>query len=245
MNANLTVIFLFLAAVIGIFIGLLLSSIFSNKDNQQKKHAPPEILREGFGEVGRLWYSPAARTVLTEMDGGYYKKFGDLSQDQKEKVLKLISLWQAWSVEKPHEAAVPPVFYPVSEPAAKPALEERIEAVSPFTQPAGDEDVISVLQQSLETEEEEALAAAPVEPSGQLSITEQISLILQELLEGTELKEKGVTLIENQQNGVDVWVGMEKYSGVEDVPYPQIRQLIHEAVMRWENETDVQQRMGG
>jgi hypothetical protein len=243
MLAEMSVLFLILAAVIGIFIGLLLSSLFSNKDNQKKKKPEADVIKEGFGEVSRLWYSPAGRTILTEMDGGFYKKFDDMTQEQKSKVMKLINLWQGWAVEKTPEPTPTTPVEPVNDVIAV-SGSAVAENVLPFTQPAEEEDVVSVLQQSLEEDEEPEIDITPTSPTGQLSITEQISLILQELLEGSELKEKGVKLIENEDNGVDVWVGMEKYPGVEAVPYPQVRQLIHEAVMRWENETDMRQRLG-
>jgi len=36
----------------------------------------------------------------------------------------------------------------------------------------------------------------------------------------------------------------EKYSGIEEVPYPQVKELIHEAVLRWEQENEAANRMG-
>ena len=54
------------------------------------------------------------------------------------------------------------------------------------------------------------------------------------MIRRTEYKEKGIKLIENQENGVDVWVGLEKFSGIENVPYPEVQQLIRTAAKRWE-----------
>ena len=258
MGAQVSTLLLVLAALIGLFIGLLLSSIFSNKDSKQKHSPPREILKEGYGEVARLWYTPAGRKILTEMDGGFYKGFNALSAEQQAKVLKLIELWKSWSgVEAAAEAAaaaVPVVeerYQPiVMEPEIESEYEDTasvpaVEPVSPFSSSEEEEaDLVSVLQQSLEPEVVEDDGFIP-SPAAEMSITQQINAVLQDMLSTTELADKGIKLEENLEHGVDVWVGAEKYPGIEDVPYPQVRTLIHEAVMRWEQETDLQQRMGG
>jgi len=64
------------------------------------------------------------------------------------------------------------------------------------------------------------------------------------MVQGSELEDKEIKLIESAENGVEVWVGAEKFSGIESVPYPQVRQVIRDAVLRWEQETELQQRLG-
>jgi len=261
MNAQIPTLFLVLAALIGVFIGLLIASLFSGKESQQKKQPPKEVAKEGFAEVARLWYTPAGKRVLTEMDGGFYKEFNSLSKEQQTKVLRLIELWKNYAGGEPK---LQPAAQPVStarEPIVEEAetfepepeelgTEEGIysspdKAVSPFKGfDEEDADVVSSLQYSLGVDEEIPRENEPI-LSANLSIAQQISAILEEMLEGTELKEKGIKLIENEENGVVVWVGMEKFLGIDSVPYPQVRQLIHDAVVRWEQETEAQQRMGG
>ncbi len=256
MNAQASTLLLILAALIGLLIGLLLSSLFSNKEGRQKQAAPREIQKEGYGEVARLWYSPAGKKILTEMDGGFYKDFNALSAEQQTKAKRLLALWKDWTVveasaDVPMEVPVVAERYQAVTPEA--VLEEdykeaaympAVAAVAPFASAEEeDADVVSVLQQSLETEvdAEPDLVRSPV---AEFSITQQINAILQDILATTDLADKGIKLEENLEHGVDVFVGAEKYPGIEDVPYPQVRTLIHEAVLRWEQETDSQQRMG-
>lgn len=258
MNAQVSTLLLVLAALIGLFIGLLLANLSSNKESKQKHSPPREILKEGYGEVARLWYTPAGKKILTEMDGGFYKGFNALSAEQQVKVLKLIELWKSWTGGESATAVTAPVV-PVVEERYRPVIQERVyepkyeetaylpvvEPVAPFSSNEVEEsDLVSVLQQSLEPE---AMGEADFIPSlsTELSITQQINGILQEMLSTTELADKGIKLEENLEHGVDVWVGAEKYAGIEDVPYPQVRTLIQESVMRWEQETDLQQRIGG
>ncbi len=233
-----TSLFLFLAAFIGLLVGLLIASIFSSKDSRssKKRSAPKEMEKEGFEEAATLWYSPAGKRIITELDGEFYRDTNTLSTDQKTRVLKLFTLWKEWAEQ---EKMTLPVVEPQQEIKAPEETTPSIPQtpVQPFKMESDEFDAVSELQQSYEISEEKEI---PPEPDLQrnLSITEQISKILDEMLEGTPLKEKGVKLIENQQNGVDVWVGLEKYSGIDAVPDPAIKDMIRAAVLRWEQEND-------
>jgi hypothetical protein len=67
------------------------------------------------------------------------------------------------------------------------------------------------------------------------SIVEQIDAILHAQLAGTPLMEKGIRLQESPEGGVIVWVGINKYQGLEDVPDDQIKAVIRAAISAWEN----------
>jgi hypothetical protein len=231
-------LFLFLAAFIGLLVGLLIASIFSNRESRggKKRTAPKEIEKEGFEEAASLWYSPAGKRIITELDGEFYRDTNTLSTDQKTRVLKLLTLWKEWAEQEKFTI-------PASEPRIEPELEKetipaRIESpVKPFKIEQDEFDAVSELQQAYDIQEEREIAPEPVQ-NRELSITEQISKVLDEMLEGTPLKEKGVKLIENQQNGVDVWVGLDKYSGIDAVPDPAVKDMIRAAVLRWEQENE-------
>jgi hypothetical protein len=67
------------------------------------------------------------------------------------------------------------------------------------------------------------------------TIVDQINTVLQEKLAGTAYERRGLTLQDNLQNGVIVYVGGEKYDGIEAVPYPDAQELIQSAVAEWEH----------
>lgn len=71
-----------------------------------------------------------------------------------------------------------------------------------------------------------------------LSVIEEIDNILQEKLESSPLNERGIQLLENQQKEIRIWVGLQSYDAVDDVPDPEIRALILESVEEWENSED-------
>jgi len=271
MNTQIPTLYLLLAAVIGIFIGLLIASLFSSRESQPKKQPPKEVVKEGFGEVARLWYSPAVKKILVEMDGGHYKEFSALSKDQQAKALRLGDLLKNWTVTEPESSPVelpqaesaayvpivPDNYIQEAEPYEPPhreieyadLFEEQEEStrstvpVNPFVSDLEEEpDLVSVLQESLDEDVIRTFAKAEV--NSNLSITQQISAILDQMLTGTELADEGIKLVENEEHGVDVWVGVEKFTDIDEVPYPQVRQVIRDAVLRWEQENDAQQHMG-
>lgn len=272
MTTQIPTLYLILAAVIGIFIGLLVASLFTTRDTHPKQEPPVELVRDGFGEVARLWYSPVGKKLLVEMEGGHYKEFKTLSKDQQAKALRLADLLNAWTVESEEstietepgavkQAYVPIVldkreepeepYEPVQrEPQYSYELQEEEpavpveETVNPFFSEQQEEaDLVSVLQGDLEDEEGD-LKPEATSAIANLSITQQIGAILDEMLQGSELEDKEIKLMESAEHGVEVWVGAEKFLGIESVPYPQVRQVIRDAVLRWEQETELQQRLG-
>jgi plasmid maintenance system antidote protein VapI len=67
-----------------------------------------------------------------------------------------------------------------------------------------------------------------------LSIVEQIDEILQSLLEGTPLEERGIRLQEAPDGSVQVWIGLQRYDSVETVPDAEVRRVIQRAIKTWE-----------
>lgn len=271
MNTQIPTLYLLLAAVIGVFIGLLIASLFSTRESKPRTDLPKELKQEGFGEVACLLYSPAAKKLLVEMEGGHYREFSTLNKDQQAKALRLAELLGNWAVPSAEVAPVEasatesPAYVPIvpdllvdevepyTPPYKEPAFEDLFEEtdkpviatgpVNPFVTELEEEpDLVSVLQQSLE----EDVITREVKPviDTNLSITQQISAILDDMLVGTELADEGIKLVENEEHGVDVWVGVEKYSDIDEVPYPQVRQVIKDAVVRWEQENEAQTRVG-
>jgi hypothetical protein len=264
-------LYLVLAAVIGIFIGLLIASLFTSRDSHPKTEVPKELLMEGFGEIARVWYSPVGKKIMVEMEGGYYKEFKALSKEQRSKVVRMVELLNGWVIEpdgtmsdsssqaekRSYQQIVPDRLAGMEEPyqpiVQEPVIEEEIveaEAViaeenptSPFFSKEEEEaDLVSVLKETFneseQTPEEDANTSRV-----DLTITQQISAILDDMLAGTDLEGKGIRLWENPDHGVDVFVGDEKFEGIEAVPYPQVRQVIRDAVLRWEQENESQQRI--
>lgn len=228
MPVEITPIFLVLAAVIGLLVGLLVSSLFSSRESKsaEPNQPPQEMVKDGFAEAVRLWYSPSGKKVVTQLDGVYYKDFLTLSPDQKTRVNKLLVLWSTWA-GKVTEVKADPTSAPIL------GVQSSDAANLPPIEPLLDWSV----QEALKTGK---AADAPILPVGDMpkTIAGQISLIIEKMLVDSPIKEKGIKLIENDHHGVDVWIGLEKFDGIDAIPYPDVQQLIREAVARWEREME-------
>jgi hypothetical protein len=66
------------------------------------------------------------------------------------------------------------------------------------------------------------------------SIVEQIDEILQTKLTGTPFEQSGIRLVSSPLHGVDVWIGRDRYAGMENVPEGDAKRLIKAAIADWE-----------
>lgn len=228
MPVEITPLFLVLAAVIGLLVGLLVSSLFSSRDPKGgvPDETPQEMVKDGFAESASLWYSPNGKKIVTQLEGGFYRDYLTLSPEQKNRVNKLLALWSAWvgkaAVAKADSITAPVAGVAVVENADLPPVEPLLDWS---------------VQEAINSEKAETPSALPEEDRPK-TIAGQISLIIEKMLVTSPIKEKGIKLIENEHQGVDVWIGLEKFDGIDAIPYPDVKQLIHEAVAQWEREME-------
>lgn len=74
------------------------------------------------------------------------------------------------------------------------------------------------------------------------SIVAQINDILQEILLESPMADRKISLTQEPSMGVVVWVDGVKYSGIDTVPDPSVKELIKTAVRRWERKNDLSRR---
>ncbi len=67
-----------------------------------------------------------------------------------------------------------------------------------------------------------------------LSVIDEVNDILQKKLTGSPLAGKGIHLMENLNKEIRFWVGLDSYNDVDEIPDPEIRQIIDAAVKEWE-----------
>ncbi|MBI5966166.1 MAG: hypothetical protein HY863_22015 [Chloroflexi bacterium] len=74
----------------------------------------------------------------------------------------------------------------------------------------------------------------PEKNVSELSIVGQIDTVLQKRLMDTPLAKSGIRLQESLRGGVEVYVGIQKYDSIDDVPDENIKSLIRAAIAEWE-----------
>lgn len=109
----------------------------------------------------------------------------------------------------------PPVQRPISRPTPPPATVKPVEPT-----------LGAILSPAKKTTEEKPFAS--------LSIVGQIDSILQSRMMNTPLAGQGIRLKESPQGAVEVYVGLQKFHGVDDVPDQTIRAVIRAAIAEWE-----------
>jgi hypothetical protein len=57
---------------------------------------------------------------------------------------------------------------------------------------------------------------------------------LQGMLQNSPMKAKGIRLVEDPNGGVTVWVGIQRYPGIDAVTDPEALAIIRAAVAEWE-----------
>ena len=147
------------------------------------------------------------------------------SADQRKRLIEMLNLMRPWLEGKPVPAPVisttappTPASIPVADtrqvaPVAPPTPSQTPRPAAPKERPAPKDD-------------------RPAAPA--TSIVGQIDAILQERLAGTALEDRGVFLTQSQDGSVNVYVGLTRYAGIDDVPDAEIKAVIRAAISEWE-----------
>jgi hypothetical protein len=166
--------------------------------------------------------------MLLELDGRHVDTSA-MPAEQRKRLVAILTQIRPW-LEAPKPAQPPAQARPVvsSSKGASPARAMSASTPSLSHKPTPAPSPASKPAAPATAEDDEP--AAPLE-----SIVAQIDSVLQARLVGTSLADKGVRLQESLEGGVLVWVGINKYEGIDDVPDEQIKAAIRAAITEWEN----------
>jgi hypothetical protein len=146
-----------------------------------------------------------------------------LTAEQRRRLVEMLSAIRPWLEGKPAIAPAsmtPPK--PAPTPIVTPPPPSATAQIPAAPAPATNKGTSSKKKKAEEPE---------LPPT---SIVGQINLILQAQIANTPLAARGVTLLESAIGGVNVYVGTNKYEGVDDVPEEEIKTAIRAAIAEWE-----------
>lgn len=207
--------------LIGFFIGYVDSNIRSVKKieaaetkanvvraDAEQKLAAAEALKASapaaVDDPGMLRLKNKNGTPSLELDGVMLNA-KNISPAQKKRLIELVTVMRPW-MEGGQTPAAPHLTPPM------PAMPK--------------ESVVRPLQPLKKPEAEKPLAS--------LSIVQQIDTVLQERLLNTPLEKSGIRLQESPQGGVEVYVGLQKFESIDEVPDETIKKIIRAAIAEWE-----------
>jgi len=199
-------------AIIGVGLAMLFVGYFvgiSEGRPKAKRIETPSVPREN--NLLKLSLDPNNQLRL-EVDG-QRAEAAELTPEQRKRLIELMVTMRPWidaSAPKPPPST--PITAPVSQPVSRPIA--PVPAVKPVPGPKKD--------------------SKKEEPAAPTSMVGQIDAILQAHLADSLLANRGVRLIESPEGGVVVMVGLSKYSGVGEVPDPQVQGMIRAAIAEWE-----------
>jgi len=163
----------------------------------------------------RLWLDPAERLAL-DLDGQAVDTT-PISESNRKRLLGLLNVMRPWIEGKSTPASIPPTPAPrpaVPPPSPAPSAPAQVNAPAPVV-PA-------------------AAVVKEEKPVATLSIVEQIDEILQARLAGSPLAGRGIRLMQSPEGGAIVWVGLQKFAGVDEVTDPEVQAVIRAATAEWE-----------
>ncbi|SRR6266496_1014149 len=191
------------------------------KKNQPAPQPQTQTVTVKVDDPGMMRIKNENGYIALDLDGARADTAA-LTSEQRKRLIEMLNLMRPWLEGKPAAAPLtntPPSTLVQSKPVA--TMRQESPVVSTPPQPAAPK---------LPTI---AAEDRPVAPAG--SIVSQIDSILQARLGGTPLEDRGVFLAQSPEGGVMVYVGLTKYMGVEEVPDPEIKAAIRDAISEWEN----------
>lgn len=191
-------------------------------DEEKPKKSP----RQDMVEAGRIWRNIRSGDFYPELDGKVFRSPSEMTQNQQARFTRLLEVMQSWVKPPDGKPAT------VETPSQGEAVGVAVEAV----ETTADEKHISYNPIKAFTD---VIGVEVNKPqSTHKSIVAQVDEILQEKLENSPLTRRGISMKDSPDGGLLVWVGLQQYSSIDDVPDLEIRQVLRESVEEWERRVD-------
>lgn len=251
---------LMILALICIFSGILAGILISQLRGGDKSTRPP---RKGLFEVAQIWRDRVDGMIWLKIGRKFGSNAAMLDNDQRDELWKIaqeLGEWVGKTLERP---ALPPSGLAARLVQEKPQRQTGELPPTPLRQ-TGElsqmPDVFSGLDESFTTSGYRQPRATgelpPLERSSlnpietfrralesdvkkpappERSIASQVNEIFLEAIAGTDLEKRGIRLMELPGKGLVVMIGLTQYDSVDDVPDPEIKAALKNAVATWED----------
>jgi len=234
----------FVALIIGWVIGFFDSNLRSSKKIKQAEASAEAAIKEAkdkFAEAETKLASIAATPVSVGDPGlmriknengimtldldGVRVNPSSLSPDQRKRLIEMLNVMRPWLEGKPAPVTThtPPPLRSQQAPVSSP----QKAPMNIDSQPVPSQPVPISIPVSAPKKDDKPVAAPT-------SMVGQINVILQARIVNTKLAEQGVTLLESPTGGVNVYVGLNKFEGIDAVPDEEIKAAIRAAIAEWE-----------
>ncbi len=170
-----------------------------------------------------IWRDPQRKQLVIQIGGRVFRSPDDLSMRERKVMVGLLTYLRKW-LGLPDQSASAP------SPAAPPQPSQPPPATqAPHPSPASQAAPPPRPHSPPAPQDEPSPAASTPK-----SIVAQIDDILQKKLAVSALKHRGIRLMESPNGGMTIWVGLESYTAIDDVPDAEVVAMIRAAVQEWE-----------
>ena len=209
-----------LLAGIGLVVGFLVGAlIFSLRREPDQKHERTQQSSPGADNQVRIWREGPEEHLVVAFKGVTYRQGSNLEGEPNRVLTNLEKDLQVWLNVPPVEAT--PTTAQVVMPDQDPVRSEDVQQKTSFNPLKIFGDALTPKKKSGIDQQDQSIVA-------------QIDQILQSKIEGTNLEDKGIRLVEGPDQGMLIEVGLNKYTDIEAVPDGEVRQLIRISVAEWE-----------
>jgi hypothetical protein len=216
--------------LIGAILGVIATMTVTNMMRRSQQPTARKKAREDKGryqEIVHILRDPSSGQVVTGFQNRTVSDVNLFSAKERDYLHGVAKEWQKWlGLPAPEAALLPELATPVLKADAEKAAAGA--SALPAAQSATPARAAAPLGRVAEL-------LTPVNP---LSIVEQVDEILQEKLVEQPSLGKVIKLAEDPREGVVVWVNMKKHVGITSVTDPEIRAIIHSAVVEWERRNE-------
>jgi hypothetical protein len=182
-------------------------------------------------EPGLLRIRDENGAVALDLDGMRVNP-SSLSPDQRKRLIDMLNIMRPW-LEGRSATVSPPTRDISPTPSQSTSISDRLETFAGSPTQSKPVPVQPIPPPTTPRPSTIAKEDRPSVPAN--SIVNQIDSVLQARLEGTALGERGIFLTQSPEGGVNVYVGLTRYNGVDDVPDPEIKAAIRAAIAEWED----------
>jgi hypothetical protein len=194
------------------------------EEEQEKKENPPvpaPARAITVDDPGLMRIKNENGFLALDLDGARVDTSA-LTVDQRKRLIEMLNVIRPWLEGRPAPA---PAMTTLPPTQPKPA---PVSQASPPPKPT------PVPAAPIPTKPAPAREERPSIPAP-LGIVGQIDAILQARLLSTPFEGRGISLGNAPDGGVLVFIGAEKFKGVDEVPDPEIKAAIRAAIAEWEN----------
>ncbi|NPV75601.1 MAG: hypothetical protein HPY59_04420 [Anaerolineae bacterium] len=189
--------------------------------------------RRKYRNLINLHRDPSSGGLILEIGGKPYQDGSQFSEQDRRNLEILAREWLDWlGVSDESQRRLEVLTYhpqPPAQPDATLLFQNAVSLPKAVKQPE------PPLNQAAKIKEK---TLNSLENPAATTMVGQIDEILQERLAGSPLEGRNIKLTEDAREGVVVWIGADRYPGIDAVPDLEVREEIKAAVSVWERRLD-------